>query len=114
MAKATSKLIKALRLTADSLRNGAYHSWGHHGACNCGNLVQSVTKFTKEEILFLYEMNIKINGFGYHKDPRIEKIKSERDLKSDIMFAYDNKYTRDEITTTTEEFARWCHLWPRT
>jgi hypothetical protein len=33
------------------LRKGAYHSWGHHGACNCGNLVQSVTKFTKEEIL---------------------------------------------------------------
>ena len=51
MAKATIELITALRLTADSLRNGAYHSWGHHGACNCGNLVQSVTKFTKEEIL---------------------------------------------------------------
>ena len=51
MAKATVELIDALRLTATSLRNGAYHSWGHHGACNCGNLVQSVTKFTKEEIL---------------------------------------------------------------
>ena len=51
MAKATPELINALRLTADSLRNGAYHSWGYHGACNCGNLVQSVTKFTKEEIL---------------------------------------------------------------
>lgn len=51
MAKATIELINALRLTAHSLRNGAYHSWGHHGACNCGNLVQSVTKFTKEEIL---------------------------------------------------------------
>ena len=51
MAKATPELINALRLTADSLLNGAYHSWGHHGACNCGNLVQSVTKFTKEEIL---------------------------------------------------------------
>jgi hypothetical protein len=51
MAKATIELINALRLTATNLRNGAYHSWGHHGACNCGNLVQSVTKFTKEEIL---------------------------------------------------------------
>ena len=51
MAKATIELINALRLTAANLRNGAYHSWGHHGACNCGNLVQSVTKFTKEEIL---------------------------------------------------------------
>ncbi len=64
----------------------------------------SKIQLTKEEILFLYEMNIKINGFGYRKDPRIEKIKSERDLKSDIMFVYDNKYNRDEITTTTEEF----------
>ncbi len=51
MAKATFELIDALRLTANNLKNGAYHSWGHHGACNCGNLVQSVTKFTKEEIL---------------------------------------------------------------
>jgi hypothetical protein len=51
MAQATLELINALRLTADNLRKGAYHSWGHHGACNCGNLVQSVTQFTKEEIL---------------------------------------------------------------
>lgn len=51
MANPTIELIQALRLTAFNLRNGSYHSWGHHGACNCGNLVQSVTKFTKEEIL---------------------------------------------------------------
>ncbi len=51
MAKPTLQLIDALRLTATNLRDGAYHSWGHHGACNCGNLVQSVTKFSKEEIL---------------------------------------------------------------
>jgi hypothetical protein len=51
MANPTIALIDALRLTAYNLKNGAYHSWGHHGACNCGNLVQSVTKFTKEEIL---------------------------------------------------------------
>ena len=51
MANPTPALIDALRLTAANLQNGAYHSWGHHGACNCGNLVQSVTSFTKEEIL---------------------------------------------------------------
>ena len=51
MAKATFELIEALRTTALNLKNGAYHSWGHHGACNCGNLVQSVTQFSKEEIL---------------------------------------------------------------
>jgi hypothetical protein len=51
MAQPTFELIQALRLTAKNLQNGAYHSWGHHGACNCGNLVQSVTAFTKDEIL---------------------------------------------------------------
>jgi hypothetical protein len=50
MAKPTFELIQALRTTANNLRNGAYHSWGHHGACNCGNLVQTVTCFTREEI----------------------------------------------------------------
>lgn len=51
MATPTIELIQALRETAIRLRNGAYYAWGHHGACNCGNLVQSVTKLTKGEIL---------------------------------------------------------------
>ncbi|MBC7886518.1 MAG: hypothetical protein H7Z13_01415 [Ferruginibacter sp.] len=51
MAKPTIELIEALRETATRLRNGAYYSWGNHGACNCGNLVQVVTKFSKGEIL---------------------------------------------------------------
>lgn len=51
MAKPTIELIAALRETALRLRNGTYYAWGHHGACNCGNLVQVVTRFTKEEIL---------------------------------------------------------------
>jgi hypothetical protein len=51
MAQPTLELIQALRLTAKNLETGAYHSWGHHGACNCGNLVQSITEFSKDEIL---------------------------------------------------------------
>ena len=51
MAKPTLELIAALRETAARLRNGAHYAWGHHGACNCGNLVQVVTNFSKEEIL---------------------------------------------------------------
>lgn len=49
--KPTSEIIEALRLAAKNLRGGAFHSWGHHGACNCGNLVQALTQFSKEEIL---------------------------------------------------------------
>ena len=51
MAKPTIELITALRETAARLRKGAHYAWGHHGACNCGNLVQVVTSFTQEEIL---------------------------------------------------------------
>jgi hypothetical protein len=51
MAHATVELVKALKETAERLEKGAYHSWGHHGACNCGNLVQTVTQFTQDEIL---------------------------------------------------------------
>ncbi len=51
MAKPTFELINALRETAARLQNGAHYSWGHHGACNCGNLLQTVTKLTEGEIL---------------------------------------------------------------
>ncbi len=51
MAYPTLQLINALTETAARLRNGAHYAWGHHGACNCGNLVQTVTKLTQGEIL---------------------------------------------------------------
>ena len=51
MAQANILLIEALRETAARLRNGAHYTWGNHGACNCGNLAQVVTKLSKEEIL---------------------------------------------------------------
>ena len=51
MATANTRLIEALRETAARLRNGAHYAWGNHGACNCGNLTQVVTKLSKEEIL---------------------------------------------------------------
>lgn len=44
-------LINALRSAARNLKSGAYYAWGHHGACNCGHLLQVVTHLTKEEIL---------------------------------------------------------------
>ncbi len=51
MAKASLQLIAALRETATRLRNGAHYAWGHHGACNCGNLLQVLTPLTEGEIL---------------------------------------------------------------
>jgi hypothetical protein len=51
MAYANTELIEALRNTAARLRNGAHYAWGNHGACNCGNLLQTVTPLTRGEIL---------------------------------------------------------------
>ena len=43
-------LIEGLRKAAGNLRNGAFYAWGHHGACNCGHLLQVITRLSKEEI----------------------------------------------------------------
>ena len=51
MPSPTIPLITGLRTAAAELRNGAYYAWGHHGACNCGHLLQATTHLTKEEIL---------------------------------------------------------------
>jgi hypothetical protein len=51
MAKPSIELVSALKETAQRLRNGANYAWGHHGACNCGNLLQVITPLTEGEIL---------------------------------------------------------------
>ncbi|EMR01661.1 hypothetical protein [Cesiribacter andamanensis] len=50
MAKAHPHLITALRRTADRLERGAPYQWGHMGSCNCGHLVQELTRLSKAEI----------------------------------------------------------------
>ncbi len=51
MAQPSIQLVAALKETATRLRNGSHYAWGHHGACNCGNLVQVITNFTPGEIV---------------------------------------------------------------
>lgn len=51
MAFPNITLVEALRETAKRLENGAPYAWGHHGSCNCGNLLQVVCSLSKEEIL---------------------------------------------------------------
>ena len=51
MAHPNVELIAALRETARRLKNGAPYAWGNHGTCNCGNLLQVITKLDKDEIL---------------------------------------------------------------
>ncbi len=51
MAKASIELISALRKATTRLQSGAHYAWGHHGACNCGQLIQVVSQLTEGEII---------------------------------------------------------------
>ena len=44
---------------------------------------------TKEELIFLYETNEKIKGFGYKTDPRINEIKSKRNQRKDLTIIFN-------------------------
>lgn len=50
MANPSLKIIEALRKTAAQLENGNRYEWGHMGSCNCGNLAQTITSFSRAEI----------------------------------------------------------------
>lgn len=43
----------------------------------------------KEDLAFLYEIDGKIEGFGYGSDPRIKEIKQGRNLKEDLAIIFD-------------------------
>lgn len=50
MARPTLELIRALRSTAERLSSGAAYRWSHFGQCNCGNLAQTVTLLSPEQV----------------------------------------------------------------
>jgi hypothetical protein len=59
---------------------------------------------TKDDLIFLYEVNSSIEGFGYEKDPRIEEIRSKRNLKEDMPVLFD--CTSEQIATNPKELTK--------
>ena len=64
---------------------------------------------TKDELLFLYEVNTKIEGFGYQRDPRIEEIISQRNPKEDAPIVFECEpnqiaYSEKEISKNTKAY----------
>jgi hypothetical protein len=51
MPHSNPTLIDSLRTTADRLEAGAHYEWGHMGRCNCGQLVQTLTQLTDQQIV---------------------------------------------------------------
>lgn len=65
------------------------------------NKTKNQEELSGEELRFLYEMDDKIEGFGYKKDPRIEELRETRNTQKDlpIIFSCEQK----QIATSKEE-----------
>ena len=64
--------------------------------------VNNNIELTLDELKFLYEVNSKIDGFGYKKDPRIEEIKSKRNERRDYSLIFNVK--EEEVALSQEEW----------
>lgn len=56
----------------------------------------------KEEIIFLYELEHYIKGFGHYKDKRIWEIRLRRDTKQDIATLFNCK--KENVATSISDF----------
>lgn len=45
-------------------------------------------KLNKDELIFIYEINGSIDGFGYRKDPRILELRTQRDPETDMPVVF--------------------------
>ena len=65
---------------------------------------QNKGELTKADLRFLYEIDNKITGFGYKKDPRIEELLQGRNVRKDLALVFDFK--EENISLTEEEALR--------
>ncbi|MEI7792824.1 MAG: hypothetical protein WCI57_05050 [Candidatus Berkelbacteria bacterium] len=53
------------------------------------NKTKSGQALDKEDLTFLYEVDSKIQGFGYVDDPRIKELRNGRNLEADLPILFD-------------------------
>lgn len=57
--------------------------------------------FTKDDLVFLYEINSTIEGFGYDRDPRIKELRNSRNVEEDMLVIFE--CTKNEIAHEPRE-----------
>ncbi len=50
---------------------------------------QTGEQFTKDDLVFLYEIDSPIEGFGYEKDPRVAELRKARNTEQDMPVVLD-------------------------
>ena len=70
-------------------------------------------EITKEELIFLYEIEENIQGFGYEKDPRIKEIRETRNPEKDMPVVFDCQpeeiaYSPEKLNPNTKAYVgKW-------
>ena len=57
--------------------------------------------FNKDDLIFLYEINSSIEGFGYQTDPRIAELRAGRNTEADMLVIFD--CSKDQIAHVPSE-----------
>lgn len=73
------------------------------------NRMNAGRNLTKDELIFLYEINGTIEGFGYLRDPRIAELRKRRDLREDAPIVLDCDpeeitWNHHEVSTHTKTY----------
>ncbi len=64
---------------------------------------------TKNDLLFIYEINAPIEGFGYDKDPRVAELRGARNVDEDILVVFECDESQiarsvDQINESTKAY----------
>jgi hypothetical protein len=73
------------------------------------NKIKKEEQLTKSDLLFLYEINQPIEGFGYQRDPRIAEIRKTRNPQEDASVVFECQpdqiaHNQNEITKNTKAY----------
>jgi len=65
------------------------------------NKVKQGQELTKNDLTFLYEINVSIEGFGYQRDPRIAELRAQRNPEQDMLIIFE--CTPEQIAHSVNE-----------
>ena len=60
--------------------------------------------FTKDDLVFLYEINSSIEGFGYQTDPRIAELRKGRNTEEDMLVIFE--CTKEDIAHVPSQITK--------
>ncbi len=98
MAHSSRFLIDSIRKTAKKLEDSNNYMWGHMGSCNCGNLAQELSTYTKADI-----HNFAMQGRGDWRE-QLEEYCPTSQMPLDMLIA---SMLQKGLTTSDLQHLEW-------